>query len=308
MQWPGSCIPMKRGGNVFPSVRSIKIVLSYKLTIQVPEEIMKNVTSQIPQVKPVPKKLSDYTEEEVQNFPKVFDYPENLLKKWYQFLIWYVYWEYSAHSAQSSPVSKCGWRKKGVPLLDLPSLRLWARTCNSNIVRLSVNHNYKDDNCFVCCHPLDQSLVFMQWSWGIIAFIHFWRASLLLYIVLRSFGVCPRKNFGDPPPTPPQNLTKVPRVRKSPLTQNNRYSSQRVAIKVQYWLLSIFFGRGGISLVYSGNMPSFECFVEILVVAWVEYIAWVVMNLIVYVWAILRDRCAMAEWIPALHLHWPMIT
>ena len=81
MQWPGSCIPMKRGGNVFPSVRSIKIVLSYKLTIQVPEEIMKNVTSQIPQVKPVPKKLSDYTEEEVQNFPKVFDYPENLLKK-----------------------------------------------------------------------------------------------------------------------------------------------------------------------------------------------------------------------------------
>ena len=72
---------MKRGGNVFPSVRSIKIVLSYKLTIQVPEEIMKNVTSQIPQVKPVPKKLSDYTEEEVQNFPKVFDYPENLLKR-----------------------------------------------------------------------------------------------------------------------------------------------------------------------------------------------------------------------------------
>ena len=48
---------------------------------QVPEEIMKNVTSQIPQVKPVPKKLSDYTEEEMQNFPKVFDYPENLLKK-----------------------------------------------------------------------------------------------------------------------------------------------------------------------------------------------------------------------------------
>ena len=48
---------------------------------QVPDEIMKNVTSQIPQVKPVPKKLSDFTEEERQNFPKVFDYPENLLKK-----------------------------------------------------------------------------------------------------------------------------------------------------------------------------------------------------------------------------------
>ena len=48
---------------------------------QVPEEIMKNVTSQIPQVKPVPKKLSDYTDEEMQSFPKVFDYPENLLKK-----------------------------------------------------------------------------------------------------------------------------------------------------------------------------------------------------------------------------------
>lgn len=48
---------------------------------EVPEEIMKNVTSQIPQVKPIPKKLSDYTDEEMQSFPKVFDYPENLLKK-----------------------------------------------------------------------------------------------------------------------------------------------------------------------------------------------------------------------------------
>ena len=215
MQWPGSCIPMKRGGNVFPSVRSIKIVLSYKLTIQVPEEIMKNVTSQIPQVKPVPKKLSDYTEEEVQNFPKVFDYPENLLKKWYQFLIWYVYWKYSAHSAQSSPVSKCGWRKKGVPLLDLPSLRLWARTCNSNIVRLSVNHNYKDDNCFVCCHPL----VFMQWSWGINAFIHFWRASLLLYIICFSWGLLGsvlEKTLGTPLQPPLKIWQKSPGFVRAP--------------------------------------------------------------------------------------------
>ena len=42
---------------------------------------MKNVTSQIPQVKPVPKKLTDYSEEEKQNFPKVFDYSESLLKR-----------------------------------------------------------------------------------------------------------------------------------------------------------------------------------------------------------------------------------
>ena len=60
---------------------SLKLFLIFTHPTQVPEEIMKNVTSQIPQVKPVPKKLSDYTEEEVQNFPKVFDYPENLLKK-----------------------------------------------------------------------------------------------------------------------------------------------------------------------------------------------------------------------------------
>jgi len=48
---------------------------------EVPEEILKNVTSQIPQVKPVPKKLTEYSEEEKQNFPKVFDYSENLLKR-----------------------------------------------------------------------------------------------------------------------------------------------------------------------------------------------------------------------------------
>lgn len=62
-------------------VSTCPFMLAIGFSHQVPEEIMKNVTSQIPQVKPVPKKLSDYTEEEMQSFPKVFDYPENLLKK-----------------------------------------------------------------------------------------------------------------------------------------------------------------------------------------------------------------------------------
>ena len=42
---------------------------------------MENVTAQIPQVKPVPKKLTDFTEEEKLMFPKVFEHSENFLKK-----------------------------------------------------------------------------------------------------------------------------------------------------------------------------------------------------------------------------------
>ena len=42
---------------------------------------MANVTSQMPQVRPVPKTLEDYTEKEREGFPRLFEYPENFLKK-----------------------------------------------------------------------------------------------------------------------------------------------------------------------------------------------------------------------------------
>jgi len=48
---------------------------------EVPDEIMQNVTSQMNQVRPVPKKLTDYTEEEKKEFPKLFDYGENYAKQ-----------------------------------------------------------------------------------------------------------------------------------------------------------------------------------------------------------------------------------
>jgi len=48
---------------------------------EVPEEILANVTSQIPSVRPVPRKLSDYSEEERRDFPKVFEHKEQFLQK-----------------------------------------------------------------------------------------------------------------------------------------------------------------------------------------------------------------------------------
>ena len=40
---------------------------------------MRNVTAQIPQLRPVPRTLDDYTEEEKSNFPKVFEPSENFV-------------------------------------------------------------------------------------------------------------------------------------------------------------------------------------------------------------------------------------
>lgn len=42
----------------------------------VPEHIIKNVSDQIRQIQPVPKRLDEYTEEEVCEYPKLFDWPE----------------------------------------------------------------------------------------------------------------------------------------------------------------------------------------------------------------------------------------
>ena len=38
---------------------------------EVPEEIMKNVSNQIRQIHPIPKRLEDYSEDEINNFPQI---------------------------------------------------------------------------------------------------------------------------------------------------------------------------------------------------------------------------------------------
>ncbi|XP_071118053.1 large ribosomal subunit protein uL13m-like isoform X1 [Haliotis cracherodii] len=43
----------------------------------VPKEILANVTGQIRQVMPVPKRYDEYTEEERKTFPRLFDWPED---------------------------------------------------------------------------------------------------------------------------------------------------------------------------------------------------------------------------------------
>ena len=42
----------------------------------IPEEILRNVTAQIRQLRPVPKRLEDYSKEEQEQFPKLFDWPK----------------------------------------------------------------------------------------------------------------------------------------------------------------------------------------------------------------------------------------
>lgn len=44
---------------------------------KVPDHIMCNVSDQIRQLRPVPKRLDQFSEEEIKNFPKIFDYPED---------------------------------------------------------------------------------------------------------------------------------------------------------------------------------------------------------------------------------------
>ena len=43
---------------------------------QVPEEIMGNINNQVRRLREVPKRLDQYTQEEIDNFPKVFDWPK----------------------------------------------------------------------------------------------------------------------------------------------------------------------------------------------------------------------------------------
>ncbi|CAG2101487.1 unnamed protein product [Medioppia subpectinata] len=44
---------------------------------QIPQHIMHNVSHQIRQLRPIPKRLDQFTDDELKEFPKVFDYPED---------------------------------------------------------------------------------------------------------------------------------------------------------------------------------------------------------------------------------------
>ncbi|GFT28957.1 39S ribosomal protein L13, mitochondrial [Trichonephila clavipes] len=46
----------------------------------IPDDIKINICSQIRQLRPVPKRLSEYTKEELDQFPKLFEWPEDYVK------------------------------------------------------------------------------------------------------------------------------------------------------------------------------------------------------------------------------------
>lgn len=48
---------------------------------QVPEHVMENISGYIRQLRPVHKPIDGYSEEELKQFPKLFDYPEDYAKK-----------------------------------------------------------------------------------------------------------------------------------------------------------------------------------------------------------------------------------
>lgn len=45
----------------------------------VPEKFLANVSNQIKQVRPVPKRLDHFSEEEVRTVPKIIDYPKDYI-------------------------------------------------------------------------------------------------------------------------------------------------------------------------------------------------------------------------------------
>ncbi|PSN52872.1 39S ribosomal protein L13 [Blattella germanica] len=45
----------------------------------VPENIKQNITNQLRQLRQVPKRLDHYTKEEVENFPKIMDWPKDYI-------------------------------------------------------------------------------------------------------------------------------------------------------------------------------------------------------------------------------------
>lgn len=54
--------------------RQVSHCLHFFLEQKIPDEILENVSDQIRQVQPVAKRLDQYSEEEVTEFPKFFDW------------------------------------------------------------------------------------------------------------------------------------------------------------------------------------------------------------------------------------------
>lgn len=48
---------------------------------KVPDDLMVNVSNQIKQLRPVPKSIGEYSEEELAKFPKLFDFPDEHVPK-----------------------------------------------------------------------------------------------------------------------------------------------------------------------------------------------------------------------------------
>ena len=48
----------------------------------IPEKIKQNITNQIRPLRPVPKRLDHYAPEEVEQFPKVMDWPKDYVIRW----------------------------------------------------------------------------------------------------------------------------------------------------------------------------------------------------------------------------------
>lgn len=50
-------------------------------TSVIPDDVKANITGQIRPLKAVPKRLTEYTKEEIDAFPKVYDYPKDYILK-----------------------------------------------------------------------------------------------------------------------------------------------------------------------------------------------------------------------------------
>ena len=46
---------------------------------EIPDEIKANITGQIRPLRPVPKRLTEYSQEEIDSYPKVYDYPNDYI-------------------------------------------------------------------------------------------------------------------------------------------------------------------------------------------------------------------------------------
>lgn len=47
----------------------------------IPEEKLANISNQLKQARPVPKRIDQYDEETIKQFPKIMDYPKNYVIK-----------------------------------------------------------------------------------------------------------------------------------------------------------------------------------------------------------------------------------